>query len=168
MRNKELVIAFPLKNGNVLLGTRKKDPWKGKLSGFGGNIEKEDKSPLSRQVLELWEEAKIMTSEKNLDKRAEFEIKIEDKKIPKILHIYIVHDFSGLGRETGEMYPIWLSLSKSSIFIKKMISGDEEWVPKILEGKFLTGTIFRDKRLNLISCDIREIKQRPKSWIQSF
>jgi hypothetical protein len=156
MRNKELVIAFPIFDGItekfVLLGERQKDPWKNKLSGFGGNVEECDKDSLDRQVLELNQEAKIKTDKNSLIKRAEFKLDIIGKE-PKILHVYTVDKFSGGGELTEEMHPKWFSFNV--LPIHKMIKGDKFWVPRILAGEYLTGTIFRDADFNFLDIEVK-------------
>jgi len=156
MRNKELVIAFPIFDGVtekfVSLGERQKDPWKNKLSGFGGNVEKYDRDPLSRQVLELWQEAKMKTDRNSLIKKAEFKLDIIGKE-PKILHVYTVDKFSGAGERTKEMHPGWFSFNV--LPVHRMIEGDEFWVPRILVGEYLTGTIFRDANFNFLDIEVK-------------
>ena len=161
MRNRELVIAFPIFDGItekfVLLGERQKDPWKNQLSGFGGNVEKDDKDPLDRQILELWQEAKIKAHKKSLIKRAEFNLDIIGKE-PKALHVYTINKFLGKGECTEEMCPAWFSFC--ALPIHKMIKGDEFWVPRILDGEYLTGTIFRDADFNFLNIEVKSYSPR--------
>jgi 8-oxo-dGTP pyrophosphatase MutT (NUDIX family) len=156
MRNRELVIAFPIFDGItekfVLLGERQKDPWKNLFSGFGGNVEKKDKSPLARQVLELRQEAGIIAREQVLEKKAEFVIAIEEKE-PKLLHVYIVNNFSGEVKCTEEMRPEWFSFH--ALPYHRMIKGDEFWVPRVLAGESLSGIIFRDADLNFLDIVVK-------------
>jgi len=156
MRNKELVIVFPIFDGVtekfVLLGERLKNPWMNLFSGFGGNVEEGDKNSLQRQVIELYQEAKIIAKETDIVKKAEFVIDIKGKE-PKLLHVYTVNEFSGKGERTKEMRPEWFSFH--NLPIHKMIRGDEFWVPRILAGEYLTGIIFRDAKLNFIDIEIR-------------
>ena len=156
MRNKELVVAFPIFDGIgekfVFLGERQKDPWKGCFSGFGGNIEEGDKSARQRQIIELEQEAKIVAQENDLIKRAEFVIDIQGKET-KFLHVYVVEKSSGTGGNTEEMHPEWFSFR--DLPIHRMIDGDEFWVPRILAGEYLTGTIFRNENLEFVRADIK-------------
>lgn len=155
MRNKELVIVYPIFRGItenfVLLGERLKSPWINLFSGFGGNLESGDESPIQRQILELYQEAKIKVEAEDIEKRAEFIIDIKGKE-PKLLHVYTADKFSGGGERTEEMRPEWFSFR--NIPIHRMIPGDEFWVPRILNGEYLSGTIFRDEKLNFLNIDV--------------
>jgi 8-oxo-dGTP pyrophosphatase MutT (NUDIX family) len=157
MRNRELVVAYPLIDRSidqfVLMGLRQRDPWKGKLSGFGGNVEEEDKSPEDGQVRELWQEARLIVDPNSLQKMAEFVVKIEDRE-PKILHVYILEKFSGRWENTTEMHPKLFSLYGGMPPAHAMIDGDDQWVPRILCKEKLFGTIFRDRNFKLIKAEI--------------
>lgn len=156
MHSEEMVVVFPLFDGitekYVLLGERLRDPWKNSLSGFGGNVEKGDESLCQRQVIELYQEAGIKIKEADLEKRAEFMIDIKGKE-SKILHVYVVSKFLGGGQATEEMHPEWFSLL--NLPLRKMIKGDEFWVPRILAGEYLAGTIFRDADLNFLNIEVK-------------
>lgn len=155
MRNKELVLAFPIFDGIaekfVLLGERLKKPWINQLSGFGGNVEEGDESPRQRQVIELKQEAEIIAKETNLIKKAEFFIDIRGKE-PKILHVYTIDKFLGRGEPTEEMRPEWFSFR--NLPVHRMIKGDEFWVSGILAGEYLAGTIFRDENLDFLDIKV--------------
>lgn len=156
MRNKEMVVVFPIidfvSEKFVLLGERQKDPWKNLFSGFGGNMEEGDENPCQRQILELEQEAVIIAKETDLIKKAKFFIDIKVKE-PKTLHVYTIDKFSGGGKCTEEMHPKWFSFR--NLPIHKMIKGDEFWVPGILAGEYLTGTIFRDENLNFLDIKVK-------------
>ena len=151
-----MVIVFPIFDGVtekfVLLGERQKKPWKNKFSGFGGNVEEYDRDPLDRQVLELYQEAKIKTDREFLIKKAEFKLDIIGKE-QKILHVYTVYKFLGGGERTEEMRPEWFSFH--ALPFHRMIEGDKFWVPRILAGEYLTGTIFRDEKFNFLDIEVR-------------
>lgn len=155
MRNKELVVAYPIFDGIaekfVLLGERQKNPWKEQFSGFGGNVEKDDEDLLQRQIIELEEEAGIIAQKTDIIKKAEFVINVKDKE-PKMLHVYVVNKFSGEGKRTEEMRPEWFAFR--SLPIHRMIKGDEFWVPRIFAGEYLTGTIFRDAEFNFLNIEV--------------
>lgn len=156
MRNRELVVVFPIFDAItkkfVLLGERQCEPWKGLFSGFGGNIEEGDKNPRRRQVIELKEEARILVQENHLKKMAEFIIDIKGKEA-KLLHVYITDNFFGKGENTKEMRPEWFSFR--DLPFGRMIKGDEFWVPKVLAGEYLHGTIFRDENFNFLDIEIK-------------
>jgi hypothetical protein len=162
MRNKEMVLAYPLFDSivdkYVLMGSRRLYPWLGKFSGFGGNVEEGDRSPEERQVVELWEEAKIIAKAESLLKVAKFDVQVAGHK-PKILHVYLLEKFSGGGEKTEEMHPKWFDIRKLP---DNMIDGDSLWVSRILKGETLIGTIVRDANFNIVmatfnQCTCREL-----------
>ncbi|KKQ53201.1 MAG: hypothetical protein US70_C0005G0035 [Parcubacteria group bacterium GW2011_GWD2_38_11] len=54
MKSRVLVVGFPIRRDEVLLGIRNQKPWICNLSGFGGNINDEDgNDPRKTQVREL-------------------------------------------------------------------------------------------------------------------
>lgn len=142
MRSKELVVGFPVRGEDVLLGIRNQAPWDCKLSGYGGNTNSEDENdPRKTQVRELREESGLITCPWLIEKRGEFVV-VREGKEPQILHAYIIPHFMGKEVTTKEMSsPMWFPIKNVPAGL--MIPGDEFWVYRMLCGEFMSGTIYR-------------------------
>ena len=142
---KELVVGFPIRETpggiEVLLGFRKRPPWQGCASGFGGHVEGYhiDKNPEEAQSRETYEECGLIVLPDMLEKRAMFDI-FRDGKDPQKLHVYLIHSFFGTPIETAEMKPIWVPIEKLP---RKIVPGDDQWLHPVLCGSYAAGTMWR-------------------------
>jgi ADP-ribose pyrophosphatase YjhB (NUDIX family) len=150
---KELVLGFPVVGRNVLLSKRKRTPWEGCLSGLGGNVEKSDLSNLHALQREARQEAEIEIKFSDMRKVAQFEVYCQGKEM-KLLSVYLILNFRGDPTETEEMGP-HMYCPIDSLLIRQMVSGDEVWVERILNGESLMGKIYRSANAEeLISIEV--------------
>jgi ADP-ribose pyrophosphatase YjhB (NUDIX family) len=139
----EMVVCFPIKGNNIFLGKRKKEPWKGKFSGFGGRVGYAE-NYIDAQIRELQEEAEIIVQPENLIRQGTINIDLNGKE--KLLHIFIIKKWQGCFKETEEMEPQKFSLNE--IPYELMAKGDEYWLPIILNGKYFKAEMKRGEDLN--------------------
>jgi ADP-ribose pyrophosphatase YjhB (NUDIX family) len=139
----EMVVCFPIRNESIFLGKRKKDPWLGKFSGFGGRV-RNGEGRVSAQIREFYEETGIPILPGELIRLGKIKLELSEKK--KILHIFIIKDWDGKFKETSEMIPHEFPLS--AIPYDFMVKGDEIWIPLILDGYYFEAELKRGTDLS--------------------
>ena len=119
-----------LKEGEVLLGMKKRGFGVGRWNGFGGKIE-EGETIEQGAHRELEEEVGI----KALDMQKVGILDFSFENDPKILevHIFKITDFTGEPLESEEMKPQWFPFD--SIPFDQMWSDDKYWFPYLLNNK---------------------------------
>ncbi len=134
MQNATLV--FLVREGDVLLGMKRKGFGKGKWNGFGGKL-KYGEYPEEAAAREVWEEAMIRVRE--MVKHAEltflFPLKPEWNQI---VHVFVSKKWEGAPTETVEMKPAWFDVKE--LPFDKMWADDVHWLPKVLSGERLRAT----------------------------
>ena len=140
---KQLTLCVPVKDGQVLLGMKKRGFGVGRWNGFGGKIE-QDESIEQGAMRELGEEVNIKDGV--LEKRGIIEFSFQnDNKVLEV-HIFKLTDFTGEPLETEEMRPEWFSFD--TIPFSQMWSDDEYWFPLFLEDKLFKGSFLFDRPSN--------------------
>lgn len=135
----EMVVGYPIKDGHILLGLRKQNPWQGQLSGAGGKAE----SCLTireNQQAELYQEFGLECEEEDLLLNGIIKIHFHNGTI-KTLYIFRILDWSGTARETEEMRPIDFLLPFAPV--RDMIPGDNLWFHFIQDGLYFEATMHR-------------------------
>ncbi len=156
MRDTSLV--FPVtEDGKILLGRKKRGMGFGKWNGFGGKIEIGE-SMEQCAVRELYEECGLIAEEKDL--RHVAELYFDKPSDPSWSHggsVYFLYQWEGDIKASEEMQPQWYTLE--SLPYEEMWKADCEWIPLILAGKKIKGTIVFGKDDDMIlSTDFHEIK----------
>jgi 8-oxo-dGTP diphosphatase / 2-hydroxy-dATP diphosphatase len=129
-----------VKDGQILLGMKKRGFGVGRWNGFGGKVE-EGETIEEAAHRELEEEVGVKAF--TMQKAGILDFSFEND--PKLLevHIFKVSDFSGEPVETEEMKPQWFSFD--AIPFEQMWTADTHWIPYILEGKLFKGAIHFDR-----------------------
>lgn len=133
-------LCFPMNAaGAILLGRKKRGFGVSKWNGFGGKIEAGE---TFRQcaVRELYEEAHLKAQERDLQLKAFLDFQFP--AAPELHHIgyvYLLRSWRGEVRESEEMQPSWFT--KESLPYDEMWKADCIWIPKILSGELISGTI---------------------------
>lgn len=136
---KQYTVCFCVRDGKVLLALKNYKIGAGFLNGYGGRVEEHDLSVADAAVRELSEECSIRAKAQHAKQAAQIAVSFDD--VPTLeLHIFIVHQFIGEPVESKEMgkaewYPI------DSLPEERMWLGDRLWLPRILKGEILKGTI---------------------------
>ena len=148
---KECTLCFLVNEHSLSLGIKKQKLGKGKLNGFGGNVETGE-TRLEAAKRELYEEARVKAVE--LEKVAEMHYTFpdENKNWNQIVHVYLVKKWEGEPQETEEMTFGWFPLI--NIPYEKMWENDKQWIPEILKGKKLKGYVFHtEEKLSSIKIE---------------
>lgn len=152
---KKATVVFLVRNGQILLAVKKKKVGKGRLNGFGGKP-KVGESLRACAKRELFEETGegIVVEEIDLKPRARIKFFNQENNldIPDMdVVFYIANEFSGETKETEEMglpeeYPV------DAIPFNQMMAADKYFIPNILRGECLTGTVNFTKGFGISSC----------------
>lgn len=138
------VIYLIRDNKEVLLPWKTRKVGAGKRNGYGGKQD-EGESLRACTVRELFDEsgAGIVVKEEDLIPRARISFfnPGNDEEIPNFdVVFYVAHEFSGEASSTNEMSePKWFPLH--DVPYNDMMVGDHLFVPRILRGECLTGTL---------------------------
>jgi 8-oxo-dGTP diphosphatase/2-hydroxy-dATP diphosphatase len=128
------------RDGEILLGMKKRGFGAGRWNGFGGKIE-EGETIEGAAIRELSEEAGI----KALDLEKVGIIEFEFQNDPKVLEVHIFSGlkFEGSPVESDEMCPQWFKIS--DIPYDQMWSDDRYWLPLLIQGKKFKGKFLFDQ-----------------------
>lgn len=131
---KQTTIIFPVHNGHVLLGMKKRGFAEGKRNGFGGKLEGLE-TFIQNAVRELWEEAGIVLSQEQFDLRAvvEFYIRHADtweSELFTLAHVFTVAS-AEQGQETEEMRP--QRFRSDALPLDEMFDWDRARLPELLQ-----------------------------------
>lgn len=137
---KPTTLVFPIDEQNrILLGRKKRGFGAFKYNGFGGKIQNNE---TFRQcaVRELYEESGIRVNPDRLECVALFDFQFPyDESLTHISYVYTVRVHNVVAIESDEMEPHWFELAH--IPYESMWAGDRRWLPMILEGRKLKGSI---------------------------
>ena len=153
---KQKTLVFPIQDGQILLGIKKRDFGEGKLNGFGGGQE-EGETIEQTAVRELKEEVGLIARISDLDKVAEI-----DFFFPEVnntwnqrVHIYLLRNWQGIPRESDEMGFEYHALN--NIPYAKMWSSDAYWLPRVLQGeKFIAEITFNGRGESVRKFEIKK------------
>lgn len=136
-------MAIIVKNGQVLLGYKKKgEIGAGTLNSPGGKCE-EGESPIQCVIRETREELGINLSRENLEEVAIitfFAANVPDFKV----HVFLSKVFEGEPEETEDMIPEWHDIR--NLPLGKMLESDRHWFSKALSGEKFKANVFYKKR----------------------
>lgn len=133
-------LCFPVRSdGAILLGRKKRGFGVAKWNGFGGKIEGHE-SFRQCAIRELGEETGLAAAPEELELVAFLDFQFS--AAPELNHIgyvYFLHSFSGTPNESEEMEPQWFMPDQFPY--EQMWQGDRTWLPMILAGRKIEGTI---------------------------
>lgn len=142
MQMRQVTLVYCIINDLILLGMKKKGFGSGKINGYGGKQRPGEDLGFTA-TRELYEEAKIKGDPKDLEKVAEIEFYFRDvpkeKNWDQRVNVYFLRTWDGEAMETEEMKPEWHNIN--SLSYEKMWSGDIIWLPRILRGEKIKGSI---------------------------
>ena len=128
------------REGEVLLGLKKRGFGEGHWNGFGGKLEEGETIEVAA-ARELREEVGIEATSMKKVGILNFSFQSD----PKVLevHVFKITDFVGTPAESEEMRPQWFKLDE--IPFHQMWSDDEFWFPFMLEDRLFRGAFLFDK-----------------------
>ena len=146
MEKREEVVSFLIKRDDetkkmqVLLGLKTQKIGKDKRNGYGGGIGNRE-TAAQAAARELGEELGVYVKSEDLIKMGVVEIIIKTSAFRKFSHnvtIFTLHKWKGTFIESEEMIdPIWFNINE----LPDMIKTDKLWLPYILNGDYVEGTI---------------------------
>ena len=154
MERKPLTLCLAIRDGQVLLGMKKRGFGAGRWNGFGGKLEPGESIEAAAHR-EMREECGVDIEAMEEVGVHEFEFEKKKGEILEV-HVFRVDSFSGTPVETEEMRPAWFRFE--DVPYDAMWPDDRHWFPMFLEGKKFRGYFLfgeddtvMDKKLNEIS-----------------
>ena len=139
---RKVTLCFLIKDGQVLLGMKKRGFGKGKWNGFGGKVEENE--DLKTAVLrELQEEAGVRAQHHHLKDIGHIRFYFNEKSDwDQHMQIFVIHEWQGKIIESEEMKPAWFTFDQ--IPLKNMWIDDKYWFDLMLSNKKFTGEFYLD------------------------
>lgn len=140
---KRLTLCFPLYNGQVLVGYKKRGFGAGKFAGFGGKIEPGE-TLAQAAVRELAEECRLQVDPFHLEYVAALTFIFPARPSwNERVYAFLVRRWQGQPLETEEMRPSWFPFA--NIPYQQMWQDNRLWLPRVLAGECLRGRfVFRE------------------------
>jgi len=120
------------REGEVLLGMKKRGFGKGKWNGFGGKVEPGETIPqaAAREVLE---ECGLTVVPSSLHETATINFEFKGDPVLLEVHLFQTSEFSGKVAESDEMRPQWFK--EAEVPFSEMWVDDKLWFPLMLQKK---------------------------------
>jgi 8-oxo-dGTP pyrophosphatase MutT (NUDIX family) len=154
MKPKVLTLVIIEKEGEVLLGMKKRGFGQGYYNGFGGKVETGE-TVEEAAARELKEEAGVVAV--SMEKRGILTFHFDDNPQPWEVHVYHVPDFVGEPCESEEMAPVWFSYA--DIPYDRMWQDDQFWYPEFLQGRRFRGEFYFHNTHTLVSHSLQSVAQ---------
>jgi len=154
---KHATLCILTKDNKICLGIKQRKLGKGKYNGFGG-MQEEGETIEQAAVRELYEEACVVA--KDYEKVGELAFSFPSKpKWNQVVHIYLVTHWEGEPQETEEMTAEWFELSE--IPYDLMWDDDKHWLPHVLSGKKVKGSVVIDENELVVEHSIGIVEGLP-------
>jgi 8-oxo-dGTP pyrophosphatase MutT (NUDIX family) len=139
------------REGELLLGLKKRDFGAGRWNGFGGKLlPGESIEQAARR--EVFEEAGLEIG--GLVPRGVIDFVFQDNPETLEVHIFSVKDFSGEPSESEEMRPAWWKID--ALPYDKMWPDDRHWLPLFLTGKNFRGRFLFENQDRILDFELKE------------
>lgn len=146
-------LTIPITDYEILLGVKKKRHGKGKINAPGGHVEIGETTEAAA-MRELQEETGGKEDKAKGIRALEYKkvgeisyFQIDNPDWNQNMHIYLVTKWSGIPEETDEMSFEWFK--KQNIPYQNMWDNDKYWLPQVLLGKKVRGSIIRNAESTL-------------------
>lgn len=132
---REVVLCFPVRNHEVLLGHKKTGFGKGNLVGLGGGIEPGE-TPEQAALRELQEESGLQGDPESLTPMGQVTFLFPTRENWDMrVQLYVLKAWKGEPMETAEIQPGWFHLDR--IPFNRMWDDSKHWLPRVLLGEKL-------------------------------
>ena len=140
---KNMTLGFPLRDGEVLLGLKRRGFGVGKWNGVGGKLENGETFDQC-MIREAREEIGI--SIKKLEYAGNITIYLLNQpNVNKFnVGIYRIHQWNNKPRETEEIIPKWFNIN--ALPFDKMWDDDKLWLEHVLRGSNISAELLIDER----------------------
>ena len=149
---KQVTLCLLVKDGEVLLAMKKRGFGEGRWNGVGGKPEPGETIE-EALIRETQEEIKVTPTSYHQVAILDFYFPPQPE-INQQVHVFLVDKWEGEPVETEEMKPEWFK--KDNIPYTSMWSGDEHWMPLVLEGKEIKGGFVFKEGDELSDFELRE------------
>ena len=154
----EATVCFPMRGNQVLVAEKQKKLGAGHLNGFGGKAEPQDTSIEATNIRETMEEVGIEVQEAHEVAEIIFHNPMRDRTLKDIrVHFFIATQWLGEPVSTEEMmHPTWHNVD--SLDYDQFLAGDRLFIPQILTGKKLSGTVTYDDDWSVQDARFEEVQ----------
>jgi len=132
MSLKVLTLVFLRKEGEVLLGYKKRGFGSGKWNGFGGKVEPGE-SVAEGAAREVLEECGLVVEPSHLTEAGQIEFEFKGDPTKLEVHVFQTRSFTGEAVETEEMLPQWYR--EQEVPYSQMWLDDQYWYPYLFDNK---------------------------------
>ena len=150
---KLLTLCLLERDGQVLLGMKKRGFGEGKWNGYGGK-KLPDETIESAAKREALEESGVTINTLEPAGVVEF-LFTHEPDIIREMHVFRVTDFAGEPHETEEMAPRWFT--KDQVPYGEMWDADKAWMPLVIGGQSIKARFLYDEDGQMLKQDIREV-----------
>lgn len=147
---KQATLCFLIKDDQILLAMKKRGFGVGKWNGVGGKAN-DGETPLQAIIRETNEEISVVIKSPTQVAVLDFNFATKPEWNQKVT-VYLCKDWEGEPVESEEMKPQWFNIDK--IPYDQMWSDDVLWLPKVLEGKILTGKFIFDDNQQILEHEL--------------
>ena len=134
---KLLTLVIPRRNGQLLLGLKKRGFGTGFWNGFGGKVEAGE-SVMAGAARELEEECGLRAQ--SLRRRGTLNFHWQEQPQPWEVAVYDCTEWSGTVTESDEMSPAWVDVEE--LPYDNMWPDDRHWYPFFLQDQAFEGTFW--------------------------
>ena len=134
------------KDNKILLAEKKRGFAAGKFNGIGGKQDSGE-TIVEAMIRETQEEICVTPIDYKQVGYINFDVWYKGERTDLKLNIFTCSKYEGKIQETEEMRPVWFE--KDKLPFDKMIEDDLLWLPMVLEGKKVAGSVKLDKNLHM-------------------
>lgn len=156
LKNIKATLTLFMDGNKILLGEKKRGFAKGTLNGIGG---KQDPGETIEQAMirECQEEIGATPTRFEQVGKIDFDLWYKGEHALMEMFIYNCYEFVGQIKETEEILPKWYDIN--DVPFDKMLPDDKLWLPQVLRGNKVKGSVKLDKNMKM---QFNDIKSFPK------
>lgn len=159
-RNIDTTLLVVVKDNKILLAQKKRGFGVNLYNGVGGKRQ-EGETVYEAMVREAMEESSIKPLNAENVAIIDFDLYLKGENVTEKMFIYLAHDYEGTVTESEEMRPEWFDID--NIPYDRMFADDILWLPEVLKGNKVVGSVVFDKEFNLLEKEMRVVDSLPES-----